>query len=265
MRLWILSDLHLEGFSIDIIAVPDADVAVVAGDVDKPIWKAIQWLDEKIAPHMPVIYVPGNHEYYGGSYEGSTKRGLSAAAASQGVHMLHDSEVRIGDVRFVGGTLWTDYALGAESRPGRQRDLDIAHSMNACGSMLRDHTAILLDDGALERFQPEHARAAHKRTRSYLEAVLADGFPGPTVVVTHHAPHPGSIDRQFYGSVLNAAFSTDLSELIRDTRPAMWVHGHMHASAQYVVEETLIVCNPRGYGTENPAFNPGLVVPVPRR
>ncbi len=88
--------------------------------------------------------------------------------------MLHGSDVRIGDVRFVGGTLWTDYALGAEIQPGRQRDMDIAHSMNACGAMLRDHSAILLDDGAIERFQPEHARAAHQRTRSYLEAVLAD-------------------------------------------------------------------------------------------
>jgi hypothetical protein len=143
--------------------------------------------------------------------------------------------------------------------------MDIAHAMNACGGLLADHSAIHTDDSMLERWQPEHARRAHMATVSYLERALRDVHPGPTVVVTHHAPHPGSIDKQYAGSVLNPGFCSDLSDLIWDCQPCMWVHGHMHNSARYLVGDTQIVCNPRGYGSENPSFDPALVVSVPWR
>ncbi|MXQ10454.1 metallophosphoesterase [Microvirga makkahensis] len=264
MRLWIFSDLHLEAQPSVDLPIPDADVAVVAGDVCKPIWKSVEWLAGTIAPYMPVVFVAGNHEFYGGSVDGCTKRGL-AAAGRKGVCMLHDSDVVVGDTRFVGGTLWTDYALGAVSHSGGRRDMDIAHAMNTCGSLLADHTAIHTDDSMLERWQPEHARAAHVRTKARIEGALRDGSTMPTVVVTHHAPHPGSGDRQYWGSSLNPAFASDLSEMIWDYQPCMWIHGHVHNSALYTVGETVVVCNPRGYGDENPAFDPGLVLAVPKR
>jgi Icc-related predicted phosphoesterase len=265
MRLWIFSDLHLEANPEVDLAFPDADLAVVAGDVHRPMWQSVQWLADHIAPHMPVVFVPGNHEFYGGSVKGCTKRGLAAAAAVDGVCLLVDDVVQFGDVRFIGSTLWTDYTLGAGDGSGRDREIEIAHAMNVAGSKLTDHTAIATDDTMLERWQPEHARAAHLAAVRRIEAILSDRFDGPTVVVSHHAPHPASIARDYGGSVLNPAFASDLSEIIWDHRPELWVHGHVHHSTAYTVGETCIVCNPRGYGTENPSWNPGLVVTVPRR
>ncbi|WP_114945901.1 metallophosphoesterase [Microvirga calopogonii] len=262
MRLWILSDLHLEVDPHLAFAVPDADVAVVAGDVHKPAWKAMQWLAEHIAPHMPVVTILGNHEYFSGSVTGCTKRGLAAAAGVDGVHLLHDSEVVIGGVRFVGGTLWTDYSLDADPEPGRQRDMDIAHAMNECGSLMADHVAIHTDDSLTERWQPEHARAAFQRTAAYIDGVLGDGSGVPTVVVTHHAPYPESVDPRYIGSPMNPAFASDLGDMIWDRQPAMWVHGHVHHTTGYMLGGTMIACNPRGYGNENPGFRPDLVLSV---
>jgi Icc-related predicted phosphoesterase len=265
MRLWIFSDLHLEMQPDIALSYPDADVAVIAGDVHRPMWQSVQWLADNIAPFMPVVFVPGNHEYYAGSVEGCNKRGQAAAAVVDGVCLLQDSTACFGDVRFVGSTLWTDYALGATSHPGRQRDLEIAFAMNECGSRLRDHTAIAVDDSMLEFWQPQHARAAHLKSRGFIESTLRDGYDGQTVVVTHHAPHPASIDRQYEGSLLNPAFASDLGDLIWECQPTMWIHGHMHNTSAFGIGETQVIYNPRGYGGENPAFDPGLVVTVPRR
>jgi len=193
------------------------------------------------------------------------KRGRTAATAVDGVCLLNVNFAFLGDVRFIGATLWTDYALGATSHPGRQRDLDIAFAINECGSRLLDHTAIAVDDSMLERWQPEHARAAHLKSRAFIEATLRDEYEGPTVVVTHHAPYPASIDCQYEGNPLNPAFASDLSELIWGCQPAMWIHGHMHNSSAYSVGATQVICNPHGYAGENPGFNPELVVTVPGR
>ncbi len=84
---------------------------------------------------------------------------------------------------------------------------------------------------------------------------------GPTVVVMHYAPHHGSISRQLFVSPLNPAFASDLSGMILGYQPRLWIHGHMHNPARYMVGETEIVCNPRGYGGEDPT-NPALVLKV---
>ena len=106
------------------------------------------------------------------------------------------------------------------------------------------------------------ARGLHAQSKGILRHALHEGFDGPTVVVTHHAPHPGSVNRRWKGSSLNPAFASNLSELIELYRPALWVHGHMHDSSDYVVRDTRIVANPKGYHNENPAFDPLMVVEV---
>lgn len=72
MKLWILSDLHLEFRSLDDLDLPDADVCVVAGDVlEGGLVPSIDWVGEKISRHMPTIFVPGNHDFYGGFMDDS--------------------------------------------------------------------------------------------------------------------------------------------------------------------------------------------------
>ena len=72
----------------------------------------------------------------------------------------------------------------------------------------------------------------------------------------------GSVAERFRSHPLTPAFASDLSRLIEDRGPDLWVHGHVHDSLDYEVGDTRIVCNPRGYGTENPAFDPSLVIEV---
>jgi Icc-related predicted phosphoesterase len=109
---------------------------------------------------------------------------------------------------------------------------------------------------------PVDARQAHQATRRYLESELAKEHDGPTVVVTHHAPSPLSVAPRFLGSPLNPAFASDLTDMIWQYVPDMWIHGHVHDSFDYLLGDTRVIANPRGYGDENGSFDPMLVVEI---
>lgn len=265
MNIWILSDLHHEMQTEIMPVLPEADVCILAGDISSPLSAAIEWAANEIGWKVPVIFVPGNHEFYRDSVAGGLERGIAAAKEHPGVHLLLDSSVVIDGVRFVGGSLWTDYALGAASEPGEGRDRDIAYAMRNAADMLNDHKVIRrldIPDGSRLEWMPVDARQAHQRTRAYLESVLAEGFDGPTVVVTHHAPTPLSVHPRYKDSPLNPAFASDLSDMIWQFQPDLWVHGHVHDGFDYELGGTRVVCNPRGYGSENPDFLPALIVEV---
>jgi Icc-related predicted phosphoesterase len=273
MKIWIISDLHLEMQAPIPLPHPDADVCILAGDISSPLSAAIEWAAYEIAWKLPVILIAGNHEFYRDSVAGGLARGLRAAEEHDDVHLLHDASVVLDGVRFVGGTLWTDYALYAERVSGADRDRDIAYAMRNASGLLNDHRAIRRvdnpDAGTRQDWMPVDARQAHQATRRYLEYELAKPFEGPTVVVTHHAPHPWSVHPRFYipqPSPLNPAFASDLTDVIEEHQPDLWVHGHVHDSFDYVVEGTRsrVICNPRGYGSENADFDPALVVEVTR-
>ena len=101
----------------------------------------------------------------------------------------------------------------------------------------------------------------HQQSRLFIDSVLkAD--PIKTVVVTHHLPHARSIPPRFEGDLLNAAYASDLSAVIASGRPALWVHGHTHDSCDYMVGDTRVVANPRGYDDENVRFDPALTLRV---
>lgn len=256
MRLWVLSDLHVEFDASHYgggLKIPDADICIVAGDVMNGCGNSIRWLDKMVAPAMPVIFVAGNHEFYGHSvFEGLEWARIHAEECPR-VHFLENDDVIIGGVRFLGCTLWTDFALdgdvrwGAANFEGRLND-----ARQIAWRMLP----------AREAFTANRALELHRRSRSFLQQELSKKFEGPTVVVTHHAPHRNSVHRRWKGSSLNPSFASDLSGMIELWRPQLWVHGHVHDSFDYQVSDTRILCNPRGYATENPAFKPDLVVEV---
>lgn len=258
-RLWVLSDLHHEFDDVppplDIPA--DADVCVFAGDLlDRGGQRSLDYLAEQIAPHLPVVFVPGNHEYYkAGLTEG---RHLMRTANLPGVYVLDDDLVVIAGTRFIGATLWTDFCLDG----GREMN---AH---AAQSMMNDYRAIALQRNPWKRLTPTDTERLHWESRRFIADALRIPFDGPTVVVTHHAPHPGSVHPRFKGSMLNAAFASDMTDLIEAVGPPLWVHGHMHDGVDYVVGETRILANPKGYFAENPTYDPALVIdlsaPSPR-
>jgi hypothetical protein len=99
--------------------------------------------------------------------------------------------------------------------------------------------------------QPSDTLALHRVSRAWLNGQLALPHAGPTVVVTHHAPHPTSLPAP--GFDLGHCYASDLSSLIDARQPDLWVHGHVHNSVDYRIGATRVVCNPRGHVEEESA------------
>ena len=258
MRLWIFSDLHRDiGQPWVPPAVPVADVAVVAGDVGQGLYESVAWLADAVRPHMRVVLVAGNHEFYRRTHPEELHLGRRAAR-SMGIDLLEDDTAEIDGVAFSGCTLWTDYALDGDSLRAASME-DARRSMN-------DHRRITWSTKPVwKRFRPEEAAGLHRASRAFLSDALE---PDPAdrrtrVVVTHHAPSARSIEPRYAGKPLNPCYASHLDDLIERSGPALWVHGHVHGSHDYRIGATRLVCNPKGYCDENGSFDPGLVVEVP--
>ncbi|HET7524659.1 MAG TPA: metallophosphoesterase [Burkholderiaceae bacterium] len=255
MKLNILSDLHLGLGALD-HPDNDADVVVLAGDIARPR-EAAAWA---LQFSKPVLYVLGNHEFYGNSLDAAARE-LKQLCAGTHVHVLDDSEVVLGNVRFLGSTLWTDFELFGN---GEKKTAAIAMAQR----LLRDFSRIRLDESTDALFTPDAAGARFRRHAEWLAATLDMPHDGPTVVITHHAPSPQSIHPRVAGSLLNACFVSDARALLGVHRAQLWIHGHTHDSFDYLMDGTRVVCNPRGYAkdgvNENPLFDPNLVIEVAR-
>lgn len=259
LKLWIWSDLHQEIDRWEFPArLPRADVAVVAGDLHR-LPDAVDWLvrrlDAGILKVRRVVLVPGNHEYYRREMTNALRRARTEAR-DLGIYLLDGDEVVIGGVRFLGGTLWTDYAILGDAEAGMAACLD---------KIANDYSLIGIEDGgSVRRFTTERALALHRAYVDWLAERLAVPFQGPTVVVTHHGPTLASTDPERRDEAFTAGFASDLTWLIERFQPDLWVHGHTHASCDYRIGRTRVICNPKGYGLngdeENRGFEPRLVV-----
>jgi len=262
MRIQLASDLHLELLrrwpdERLIAPAPGADVLVLAGDIHRgprAIERFASW-------PVPVLYLAGNHEFYDGQWE-ALRPDLRRAAEGTAVRFLDDDVVTLDGVRFLGSTLWTDYRLSG---------IAPSAAMEAAEGFLLDHRRILTASGP---FRARQALDEHLRSRAWLARELSIDHSMPTVVITHHAPHPDSIHARFAGSPVNGAFASDLTALVEQAD--LWLHGHMHDSFDYRVGRCRVVCNPRGYALnrndagsigelkfENPAFQGQLVIDLP--
>ncbi len=263
IRLLVLSDLHLEHRRSWRLpeGSPEFDVAIFAGDIAASPREAVDiLLTQPALAERPIVYVPGNHEFHGGEIEARLSEGRAAAAGTR-VNLLDRETVVINGARFIGAVLWTDY----DFFPGIG-DEAMLHASKA----LEDHRAIRIGDGARSlAFTPADALARHKADLAYIESELARPFAGPTIVVTHHAPHRKSVAFEHLDNMLTAAYVSDLSATIERGKPRLWVHGHTHVSFDYEVGGCRIVCNPEGYGwgergpeKENPKFDERFVIEV---
>jgi hypothetical protein len=131
---------------------------------------------------------------------------------------------------------------------------------------MNDFRLIRGGSGPAEAFTPQDVAARFERDAAWLADRLATPHPGPTVVVTHHAPARPSLHPRFAGSLLSACFVSDLERLMGAERVRCWIHGHTHDSFDYRLHGTRVLCNPRGYARggveENPRFDPRLAVEI---
>jgi len=261
-RLWVWSDIHAEWPENpwDPAAHAPAegfDVVVVAGDVHTPLTRSLDWLAERL-PGVATAYVPGNHDFYYDRGEDrytiydQIERGRDRAAAL-GVHLLLDETVTVGGLRVVGATLWSDFRLGPY---GLTQAMQIAQGRFG----MNDYRRIRTGPRSRNRIEPREILAMHRASRAFIEGELACHHDGPTVVVSHHAPHPASLPDPH--ADLAWCYASDLTDLILDRGPDLWIHGHVHRASAYHVGRTRIVCNPRGHHDERSEFVPDLMIRV---
>ena len=264
----ILSDLHNELFHAHRRTPPDipatsADAIILAGDIDTGV-RGIQWAGEQSQRlGKPVIYVAGNHEYYGHDYMRMLDM-QRAMAESRGVLFLERDGVTVAGCRILGCTFWTDY------RADRLTPFDVA--MAYCQMQIADHRAIQwMEGGAHRAFRPLDALRLHQASRAWLEDRLSDPNNLPTVVVTHHGPSVLCQHPDFPVGPLSGAFHSNLDALV--LQADLWAYGRTHASLDGLMQgdgqiegadrpATRLVSNQRGYPGEGVDFDAAKVIIV---
>ena len=286
MKIKLVSDLHLEFSDIHIKNDNDYDVLILGGDIciaqdlhDHP--EPTNTLDQAAIangtglgrrqqsaqryrdflkrcsfqfPH--VIYIAGNHEFYHGKFFAGLDYLRSECAKFPNIYFLENDIKIIDDVVFVGATLWTDMNKGDPL------------TMHAIEGMMSDFRVIRNDKRNYAAMSARDVASRHARTLQYFRLVLAEHKDKKCVVVGHHTPSFQSSHEMYKDETLmNGGYHSDLSEFILDhPQIKLWTHGHTHHPFDYMIGETRVVCNPRGYEndgySEQTGWNPNIVLEV---
>jgi Icc-related predicted phosphoesterase len=237
MKFKLLSDLHLEFYN-----------RYRGGDIHVGK-KAEPWIKKMCRRFKEVIYIHGNHEYYGNEY-------YDVLDFWQNVDMpknftfLQDNYCAIGNVRIFGACLWTDVTDAFNVWHGRK--------------MMTDYNVIKFNhmkNGQLRKLNVQDTNNFHQETVQKLQQWLQVPWKGKTIVMTHHLPHPACTHEKWKGNNLNDFFMTDLEHIIERFDIDVWCHGHTHDNVDVKVHGTRILCNPMGYhGIQlNQEFDEGLI------
>ncbi|HEX7652682.1 MAG TPA: metallophosphoesterase [Verrucomicrobiae bacterium] len=248
MRLHIISDLHLEFAPFEMAEV-DADVVVVAGDVH-PGYLGLTWLKENIR-NRPVVYILGNHEFYGKDIPKLTLE-LKERAKDSNIHILENEVVELGGMLFMGATLWTDFELNGNLTDG----------LAEAAFQMTDFRRIRVAP-TYSKFRPRDARRIHFESVEWFKALFEKHRDAKKVVVTHHAPSRRSVNPAKAQLPINVAYASNLDGLVAGSGAKLWVHGHIHYSVDYQIGDTRVLSNPRGYpDSKATTFNQSLVVEI---
>lgn len=258
MKLHVMSDIHNE-FQEHTIPQTDADIIILAGDIDVGV-TALYWLDNHELD-KPVLYIPGNHEYYHHSIyftESMENIAKNYLFRSRYVKVLNNNVFYQDHVRFICATLWTDFELYGAGEAWFCKKI--------ANEMMSDFHEITIQPSSpytrRKSFKADDALALHLFSRKFIETELNKPFAGKSVVVTHHLPSMRSVPERFKNDKLSAAFASNLDDLA--AKADLWIHGHTHDSFDYMIGDCRVICNPRGYAPKetNPNFNPELLIDV---
>ncbi|MDB5964047.1 MAG: metallophosphoesterase [Polaromonas sp.] len=272
MIIQLLSDLHLETHPhFTVTPAPEADVLVLAGDIGSyqegsllgslgiPDFGLRRFSPLPVAEGgagwpVPVLFVPGNHEYDGLDFDAAGVR-LRETCERLGIHWLERGSLVLEGVRFVGCALWTDFdALTAGDAQASEAELLKARqkAFRAANFYLKKNHSFRCGAPLLAAELREESLSS----QAWLRQALAQPFDGPTVAVTHFAPSLLSADPRYGLAPGTAGFCNALDELLPLAR--LWIHGHLHCQVDYVSRGCRVVANPLGYAHkgEQEAFRP---------
>lgn len=242
MKLHVMSDLHFEmrnwkQFVQQVL--PGGDVLVLAGDIVylRFLRQAQEQLEEICKKYTKVFYVPGNHEFYMSRV--SESLGILAAVQASILNMVVLTPgliVNFEGRRFLGGTMWFKDDPFNPMYESQLNDFDL-----------------------IKDFRP-WVYEENKKCLEFFEKELKKD----DIVITHHLPTPLSTPERFRGSTIDRFFLCDVSKLIAERQPALWIHGHTHDPCDYKAGETRVYCNPLGYPAErsNPDFKKRIEIEV---
>lgn len=265
-----ISDFHLEhyydlydsGFSrakeellklIPSLPTDKKSVLIIAGDLAtarRPN-RIVTFLELVVPRFHHVIYVLGNHEHYGCCID-KTEQIIMDALKDSKVNLKKLTvagnvpvKIKIKDVTFLCGTLWTDYGRGN------------AKTAEMVLRFIRDHSAIT--DSTGKTIATKELGRIHEASLLQFGEWLREQDNAKTVMVTHHMPSYTAVDPQFTLDpttiALNGAFASDLDEFILKHQPAMWFFGHTHTPYHGKIGNTQLICNPLGYPGEYNELN----------
>lgn len=269
-----MSDLHLEGHPTYTPApAPGAELLVLAGDIGS--YQAGSSLTDadfglgRFSPKsgwpVPVLYVPGNHEYDALDFDETHAR-LRDTCERLGITWLEREQAVFGDVRFVGTTLWADFDALVQQPDAGEPTLEEALKLRekayrAANYYLRKAAALRHGELMLAQGWREQSLVC----QAWLRKALATPFAGTTVVVTHFAPSLRSADPRYGVSPATAGFCNSLQDLMAQAQ--FWLHGHLHCQHDYVEAGCRVVANTLGYAAkgEQEGFCEQLVLEVGAR
>ena len=267
MKLALGSDLHLEFGDLDVTNTLEAEVLILSGDImvanellhynpktlkgfsSKKSELYMDFLERCSSNYKDVIYIMGNHEHYHGDFGTSSNTLRQATKAFTNIYFLDKESITLGDITFLGGTLWTDM-----NKEDPLTLYSIKKEMNDFRVIKNSSRVVSFKDEEGKRqvkaatFSPEDTVEDHKAMLTFIDTATKD-TTNKYVVVSHHSPSKRSTKPMYVEDTLvNGAYSSDLSEFIL-ARPQikLWTHGHTHYKFDYMVGETRVVCNPRGY------------------
>ena len=282
MKIALASDVHLEFGHLELNNVDNADVLVLSGDIcvaSKFGPNYDRFFQDASRLFKNVVYIMGNHEHYDGDFAKSESILRAALERYSNVHFLEKEIVKIDDVTFIGGTLWTDMnkedPLTMFHVQRRMNDFRIVRNSNRMvtrtvplyelnpdytedgkngGKYATKEGGGLIEIGQKKKqepstFCPEDAVPEHKAMVDYIRTVIEGKFDEKFVVVGHHAPSKQSTHPRYqHDALMNGAYSSSLDEFILDhPQIKLWTHGHTHEDFDYMIGTTRVFCNPRGY------------------
>jgi len=282
MKIALASDVHLEFGHLELNNVDNADVLVLSGDIcvaSKFGPNYDRFFQDASRLFKNVVYIMGNHEHYDGDFAKSESILRAALERYSNVHFLEKEIVKIDDVTFIGGTLWTDMnkedPLTMFHVQRRMNDFRIVRNSNRMvtrtvpiyelnpdytedgkngGKYVTKEGGGLIEIGQKKKqepstFCPEDAVPEHKAMIEYIRTVIEGKFDEKFVVVGHHAPSRQSTHPRYqHDALMNGAYSSSLDEFILDhPQIKLWTHGHTHEDFDYMIGTTRVFCNPRGY------------------
>ena len=281
MKIALASDIHLEFGDINLQNQENADVLILSGDIctakvfkHKPKERAmVRDFFKRCSFQFPeVVYVMGNHEHYDFDMRDTYDRLKFELAPFSNIHLLEKETWEYKNFTFVGATMWTDMnkddsltkwhcgqrmndfqLIKNSNRMTHHKNVVYAKNPDGSGLYLKDSEGNLVIERVDQyekpsRWSVEDSIQDHDKAVDYIKIAVGDRSK-KFVVVTHHAPTVLSIAEWFkHDTLMNGAFASDLSEFIMD-RPQikLWTHGHMHNVSDYMMGDTRVVCNPRGY------------------